>query len=119
MLKQINSYRKDTLVYEIDHAITNNDLLRIKNAIVNKEKKHKHVNLFIKINTSNPIINRYIQKFKIDLNELNILNKVVYLTNKPQRKASSIIDSFFTSFSEKHFDLQDANNAWKWVESDS
>ncbi|WP_196888651.1 STAS/SEC14 domain-containing protein [Aureivirga sp. CE67] len=115
MIRQINSYRKDTLVYEVNNLPTNNDLIRIKNAILHKEKMHESVNLFFRINSKDSLILRYLEKFKMDLNKIDIINKVVYIT---KRNSSKISNNSIAIFAEKYFNEKEVNKAWKWVESE-
>ncbi len=118
MLQQIESQRIDTLVYELDEFITKDEIDAIDKGIEFMLSEVDKVNLMICINAKGESFGAFIKEFQVGIKYWNKLHKIAYVADKRNWKILVAIDDFFTKFKEKYFDIDDMDNAWKWLKED-
>jgi len=115
MLRQIKSLRVDTLVYELDEFITEEEIQTIDIGIESMLSKIDHVNLMIYIDVEGESMKAFIREFQLGAKYWNDINRIAYVADKKHWEAIIAIDNLFTKFKEKYFDVDDMDNAWKWI----
>ncbi len=118
MLRQIDSLRVDTLVYELDEFVTKDEIIAIDEGIEFMLSEIDTVNLMICINASGESFGAFIKEFQMGIKYWNKINKVAYVADKKHWKTLVAIDNFFTKFKEKYFDVDDMDAAWKWLKEE-
>ncbi len=118
MLRQIDSLRVDTLVYELDEFVTKDEIIAIDEGIEFMLSEIDTVNLMICINSSGESFGAFIKEFQMGIKYWNKINKVAYVADKKHWETLVAIDNFFTKFKEKYFDVDDMDAAWKWLKED-
>ncbi|MGO3719874.1 MAG: STAS/SEC14 domain-containing protein [Mesonia hippocampi] len=115
MIQQIDSLRVDTLVYELELFITEEDIKTIDTGIAFMFSEIDHVNLMIYINVEGESIKAMINQFQIGAKYWNKINRIAYVADKKHWQTIIAFDNLFTKFKEKYFDVDDMDNAWKWI----
>jgi len=118
MIKQIDSLRVDTLVYELDEFITKEEIIIIDEGIEFMLSEIDKVNLMICINAKGESFGAFIKEFQVGMKYWNKINKIAYVADKKYWKTLVALDNLFTKFKEKYFDIDDMDNAWKWFKED-
>lgn len=118
MIKQIDSLRVDTLVYEFDGFITKEEIIIIDEGIEFMLSEIGKVNLMICINAKGESLAALIKEFQLGIKYWNKINKIAYVADKKHWKTLVAMDNFFAKFKEKYFDIDDMDNAWKWLRGD-
>jgi len=118
MLRQINSLRPDTLVYELDEFVTKDEIIDIDEGIESVLSKFDKINLMICIDIKRESFGAFIKELQVGIKYWNKINKIAYVADKKHWETLVEIDNVFTKFREKYFDIDDMDNAWKWIESE-
>ena len=119
MLRQIDSLKIDTLVYELDDFITKDEIIAIDEGIEYMLSKFEKVNLMICINAKGESLNAFIKEFQLGVKYWNKINKIAYVADKKHWKTLVAIDNFFAKFKEKYFDIKDMDHAWQWLKEEA
>ena len=119
MITQIKSLRADTLVYELDDFITEDEIAVIEKGIDLLLLKFDKINLMICINVKRESFGAFVKEFKVGIKNWNTLNKIAYLADNKNWKTLIEIDNLFAKFQEKYFDINEMNAAWNWLDSDN
>jgi len=115
MLQQIDSLRVDTLVYELDKYVTKDEITAIDEGIEFMLSEFDTINLMICINAKGESFDAFLKEFQLGLKYRNKINKIAYIADKKHWKILVAVDNFFVKFKEKYFDIDDIDNAWKWL----
>ncbi len=115
MIKEIKSPRLDTLVYEIDDIITEQEISIIGDGIEEKLKDVEKVNLMLYINVEGETFGSFVKEFQLGVKYWSKINKIAYLSNKKNWNTLIAIDNLFTKFKEKYFDIEEVDKAWEWI----
>jgi hypothetical protein len=115
MIKQINSLRPDTLVYELDEFVTEDEIIVIGKGIDSLLTEFEKVNLMICINVKRESFGAFVKEFQLGIKNWNTLNKIAFVADKKHWESLVKLDNFFTKFDEKYFDIDDMNAAWNWL----
>jgi hypothetical protein len=118
MIKQIESLRVDTLVYELDEFITKDEINVIDNGIEFMLTEIDKVNLMIFINAKGESLGALLKEFQVGIKYWNKIKKIAFIGDKKHWKTIVAFDNLFTKFKEKYFDIDDMNTAWKWLKDD-
>lgn len=119
MLRQVDSIRVDTLVYELDEFVTKEEILIIEEGIEFMLSEMDMINLMICINnTTGESFDALVKEFQLGLKYSNKINKVAYLTDNKNWKTLINIENIFTNFRIKYFNIDDIDSAWKWLSND-
>ncbi|MCF6182349.1 STAS/SEC14 domain-containing protein [Lutibacter sp.] len=115
MLNQIKSLNPNTLVYELDEFVTKDEIIMIDEGIQSTLSNFDEINLMICINIKRESLGALIKEFQVGLKYWNKINKIAYVADKKHWQTLVEIDNLFTKFKEKYFDVDDMDNAWKWL----
>jgi len=118
MLTQIKSLREDTLVYELDGYVTNEDIEYIDRGIEFMLSKLDTINLMIYINAKGEGFNTLFREFQLGKKYSNTINKIVFISNKNYWNLLVSIDNLSTKYKEKYFDIDNIAKAWDWIDED-
>lgn len=110
-----DTLRVDTLVYELDEFITEEEIRIIDIGIELLLSEIDHVNLMIYINVEGESMKAFIREFQLGVKYWNEINRIVYVADKKHWQTIIRIDNFFTKFKEKYFDVDDMDAAWQWI----
>ncbi len=115
MVKQINSEVENTLIYEIDDFISQYEIEAIGAGIDSKLKKFEKINLMIYVEAKSENLASFFKEFQLGIKYWNKINKIAYIAHKRHWKAIVELDDIFTKFKEKYFDIDNLEQAWKWL----
>jgi len=118
MIKQIDSLRVDTLVYELDDFITKEEINVIDNGIEFMLSEIDNVNLMICLTAQGESFGALLKEFQVGIKYWNKIKKIAYIGDKKHWKTIVAIDNLFTKFKERYFDIDDMDSAWKWLKND-
>jgi len=118
MLTQIKSKREDTLTYELDGYITEEDVLYIAQGVEYLTQYFDSVNLMICINAKGERFSTFIKELQFGNVYANKIRKIAYVSNRYFWRFIIGIDNLSTKYQEKYFDINDVAKAWDWIEND-
>jgi len=118
MLTQIESQRKDTLVYELDGFISNEEIEYIDEGIDFMLRTFDRVNLVIYINAKGESLASFIKEFQLGAKYAGSINKIAFLSDKNYWNILITLDNFTTRYKEKYFNIDDIAKAWDWINED-
>jgi len=116
MLTQIESLREDTLVYELDGYVTNEDIDYIDRGIEFMLSKLDTINLMIYINAQGEGFDTLVKEFQVSKKYIDYINKIAYISNKNYWNFLVSIDNLSTKYKEKYFDIDAIAKAWDWID---
>jgi hypothetical protein len=82
MLTQIDSPRKNTLVYELDGFVTKEDIEYIDRGIEFMLSKLETINLMIYINAKGEGFDTLFKEFQVSKKYIDYINKIAFISNK-------------------------------------
>jgi len=118
MLTQIDSPRKDTLVYELDGYVTEKDIIHIDNGIEFILSLYDIVNLMIYLNAKGEGLSTFIKEFQLGTKYSKYIHKIAFISDKKYWDLLVFLDNISTRYKEKYFDVDDVANAWNWIEGE-
>jgi hypothetical protein len=116
MLKQIDSPRKDTLVYELDGYVTKKDIKSINNSIELTLSRYDTVNLMIYLNIKKEGFNTLFKEFQLGGKYSKYIRKIAFISDKKYCNLFVFLNNISTKYKKKYFDLDHIANAWNWIE---
>ena len=115
MIKRLNSYRKDTLVFEIHENLSDLDLDYMKGELMKFSKLDNPLNIFLLIQPKGISVATLIKKVNSVTSSITFIGKIAYINKRGHSRKLNLIDTMVTSIKKRLFNAKDANNAWKWV----
>ncbi len=115
MLTQIESPRKDVLVYELDGYVTKEDIGYIDNGLEFTLSRCDSVNLMIYLNAKGAGIDVLFKEFEIGTKYSKLIRKIAFISDKKYWHLFVLINSISTRYKEKYFDVDDIAKAWDWI----
>ena len=115
MITQIKSPHPNTLVYELDYFITDQEIDIIQKGIEQTLKNYDKVNLILDVQVKGKSFSALVKEFKVGLKYWNQINKIAYICDKGVLKPLIAIDNLFTKFKEKCFPTEETTKAWEWI----
>jgi len=116
MLTQIDSPRKNTLVYELDGYVTKEDIDYIEKGIEFTLTAYDSINLMIYINAKGEGFDTLVKEFQVSKKYIDYINKIAYIFNKNHWNFLVSIDNLSTKYKEKYFDIDAIAKAWDWID---
>ncbi len=118
MLTQIDSPRKDVLVYELDGYITKDDIGYIDNGIEFTLSRYDTVNLMIYLNAKGEDLDTLFKEFRLVDKYSKYIGKIAFIADKKYWNLFVLLDNISTRYKEKYFDVDDIAKAWDWIENE-
>lgn len=115
MLTQIDSQRKDTLVYEMSGFISKEEIEYIDNGIDFMLSAFNKINLMIYINVKGESISSLLKEFQLGIKYADNINKIAFVSDKKYLGLLVSIDNLSTKIREKYFETRDIAKAWYWL----
>lgn len=115
MVEKLKSLREDTLVYELSWVVSEKSIANIEPEMKKLEEKFGKVKLMIILNAKGETLSAMLEEFELGIKHWNKISKIAYVGDKKRWKPLIAIDNVFTKFEEKYFDLNDLDEAWKWL----
>ena len=106
MLTQIESPRKDTLVYELDGYVSEEDIVHIDNGIEFTLSLYDRVNLMIYLNAKGEGLSTLIREFKLGTKYSNCIYKIAFVSDKKFSNLFMILDNFTNRYQKKYFECR-------------
>lgn len=118
MLTQIDSPRKDVLIYELDGYVTKEDIEYIDNGIEFTLFRYDTINLMIYLNAKGEGMDTLFKEFQLGVKYSKYIHKIAFIADKNYWNWFVFLDNISTKFKEKYFDVDDIAKAWDWIEDD-
>ncbi len=118
MLTQIDSPRKNTLVYELDGYVSEEDIVHIDNGIEFTLSQYDHVNLMIYLNAKGEGLNTLIKEFKLGTKYSKYLHKIAFISDKKISNLFTLLNNISTRYKTEYFNVDDISTAWNWIDKE-
>ena len=115
MVKELKSLQENTLVYELSEFINQFDIKEIENGIGAKLKDFDKINLMIDVHIKSENFASFFKELEVGIKYWNKINKIAFIGESKIWETVVKIDNIFTKFKEKYFEIDDLENAWKWL----
>lgn len=118
MLSQIESLRRDTLVYELQGFITEEEIQYIDDGIVFMLQAFKKINLMIYINAKGESFRALVKEFQLGIKYSKNINRIAFISNESYWNLLISLNNMSSRFKERCFHIDEIAEAWDWINKD-